>query len=88
MSKQGIVVGATKAGKEVAYRVPENESLYKVYLVGGGVVPASLLGGWTDARQVENAIKVFLARHDKTKPAPTGLKAAKKRPNKLTPKDK
>ncbi len=83
-----VVVGKTKAGKEVAYRVPQGESLYEIFFVGGGQLPAELTGSWTDARQIENTIKVYLSKETRPEKVIDGLKAAKKRPNKLKPKDK
>ena len=83
-----VVVGKTLKGKEIAYRVPENEALYEICFVGGGQLPSKLQGRWSDPRQIENAIKVYLSREvkpvkDEFKEA---VKAAKKRPSKLTEK--
>lgn len=59
-TREQVVVGKTKAGKEIAYRVPENKALYEIYFVGGGKLPTALTGAWTDARQIESAIKSYL----------------------------
>ena len=62
MYNEVVVVGETKGGKQVAYRVPEGKSLYQVYLVGGGQLPPSLAGEWNDTRQIENAVKIYLQK--------------------------
>ncbi len=80
------VVGKTKAGKQVAYRVPEGKSLYEIYFVGGGQVPRALQGSWTDSRQIESRVAAYLSQ-EAPKPI-TGLQAAKRRPNKLKQKEK
>lgn len=85
------IVGKTKAGKEVAYRVKEGESLRTIYFVQGGQVPASLQGGWTDTRQIEQQIAVYLSQEEplipvemkKEKEYKKAVLDAKKRPSKL-----
>jgi len=87
---EAVVVGKTLKGKEIAYRVPENEALYEIMFVGGGQLPKELQGRWSDPRQIENAIKVYLYREVKVEPVKDefkeAVKAAKKRPSKLTEK--
>lgn len=82
-----VVVGKTLKGKEVAYRVSENEALYEIAFVGGGQLPKELQGRWSDPRQIENAIKVYLSKEVKVVPVKDefkeAVKAAKKRPSKL-----
>jgi hypothetical protein len=58
MYKQ-TVVGRTKAGKDIAYGVRDNESLYTIYFVKGGQVPKELSGSWNDTRQIVNAITSY-----------------------------
>lgn len=62
------VVGKTKAGKEIGYRVPEGTNLYQITFTSGGEVPKELQGGWNDIRQMEIAIKHYLAKDAKKKP--------------------
>ena len=83
---EAVVVGKTLKGKEVSYRVPDNEALYEIAFVGGGQLPKELQGRWTDPRQIENAIKVYLSKEIKPEKDPykEAVKAAKKRPSKLT----
>ena len=84
------VVGKTLKGKEIGYRVPDNEALYEIVFVGGGQLPSELVGRWSDPRQIENAINVYLSREIKVVPEKDefkeAVKAAKKRPSKLTEK--
>jgi len=91
MYKQKIV-GKTKGGKTIAYSVKEGESLYTIHFTTGGVVPDALLGGWTDRRQIENAVNAYLMK-DTLSPTDQAKKtqrqnviAAKKRPNTLKAK--
>ena len=89
-----VVVGKTKLGKKLAYRVPEGKSLYEIFFIGGGVVPADLQGSWTDTRQLLNQVAVYMANEGKymseaeTVQRKDNLKAAKKRPSKLKSKAK
>ena len=55
------IAGKTKAGKKVAYRVPEGKSLYEIYFVGGGQVPKVLQGAWTDVRMIKSAVTAYLS---------------------------
>jgi len=57
------VVGKTKAGKEIGYRVPDGKNLYEIAFKSGGELPAKLSGGWNDIRQMEIAIKHYIASH-------------------------
>ena len=62
------IVGKTKAGKELGYRVPEGKNLYEIAFKTGGEVPKALRGAWNDIRQMETAIKHYLNNFDKVKP--------------------
>lgn len=86
------VVGKTKSGKQIAYRVKEGEALRTIYFVGGGQLPPCLEGGWTDTRQIEQRITAYLNRDDEPLVSPEvkqekeykkAVSAAKKRPSKL-----
>jgi hypothetical protein len=89
-----IVVGKTKSGNELAYRVKDGDALYSIYYKGGGPVPAELSGAWNDTRQIEQAITTYINK-DKLCPADQEKKdyrqrtlAAKKRPSKLKLREK
>jgi len=71
------IAGKTKAGKKVAFRVPEGKALYEIYFVGGGQVPHALKGSWTDARQIKNAVAAYLFSEHKVeaKPKPRAKKS-------------
>lgn len=90
---QEIIVGKNKAGKKLAYIVKPNESLRTIYFVGGGQLPKELEGGWTDVRQIEAAIAVYLnkdtlcAPDQEKKDFKTSVSASKKRPSKLKLKE-
>lgn len=67
MSREQKIAGKTKAGKTIAYRVPDGKSTYEVFFTNGGQVPSELSGAWTDPRQIQNAVNAYLFK-DKTKP--------------------
>ena len=73
MSRENKVAGKTKAGKTIAYRVPEGKSTYEVFFTNGGQVPSELSGAWTDPRQIQNAVNAYLFK-DKTKPVRKSVK--------------
>lgn len=88
MSKETIV-GKTKKGKEIGFRVKKGDALYTIYFAGGGALPEELTGMWTDARQCEIAISNYLNK-DTLLPADQEKKdykkrvsASKRRPSKL-----
>jgi hypothetical protein len=76
--------------KQLKYRVVEGEPLYSVYYEGGGQVPDSLTGMWTDERTLQNAIATYENKDKLCKPDQEkkdyrkNVLAAKKRPSKLT----
>jgi hypothetical protein len=84
-----VIVGKTKAGTKIGYRVKEGDALYTIYFEGGGQLPASLEGMWTDARQTVNAIITYLNKEKLCKPdaekkrLKDNLRDSKKRPSKL-----
>lgn len=88
MSRETIV-GKTKKGKEIGFRVKEGDALYTIYFKTGGAIPDSLTGMWTDARQCEIAITNYLnkdklcAPDQAKKDAKKNLAASKKRANTL-----
>ena len=59
------IVGKTKAGKEIGYRVPEGKNLYEIAFKAGGEVPKILQGAWNDIRQMEIVINRYI---DNSKP--------------------
>ena len=71
------------------YKINENEVLYRIYSIGGGLIPECLKGTWTDIRQMEIAVKAYLGRNELSKPEKEAKQKrknvieAKKRPNKL-----
>lgn len=60
------VVGKTKAGKEIGYRVPEGKNLYEIAFKDGGQVPSKLKGAWNDIRQIEIAINHYITNNKPT----------------------
>jgi len=88
-----IVVGKTKNKKEIAYRVKEGAALYTICFIGGGVVPSSLNGSYTDVGQVKQAIHTYLNRgqflpEDKAeKDYKKSVNASKRRDNTLKVKE-
>jgi len=62
--KEVRVVGKTKAGKEIGYRVPDGKNLYEIAFKSGGEVPRKLHGGWNDIRQMEIAINRYIDSTD------------------------
>ena len=85
------IVGTTVSGKKVAYKVLEGEALRTIYFVGGGKLPPCLEGKWSDVRQIEKVIEVYLSREEplispelkKEKDHKKAVSAAKNRPSKL-----
>ena len=57
------IVGKTKAGKEIGYRVPTGKNLYEIAFKSGGEVPSKLQGGWNDIRQMTIAINHYIEHH-------------------------
>ena len=88
------IVGKTKAGKELAYSVKPNHSLYTIHFTTGGQLPSSLQGDWNDPRQIVNAITSYLHKDklcdadQEKKDYKKSISASKKRPNKLKHKEK
>ena len=86
------IVGKTKDGKELAYRVMDGDALYSIYFKKGGQVPKALSGHWNDTRQIENAITCYLNRDllcpedQAKKQLKTNLSDSKKRPSRLKAK--
>jgi len=64
-----VVVGKTKAGKEIAYRVPEGKPLYEIFFTSGGQIPPALSGAWNDIRQIKAVVSNYLSREKDIKPA-------------------
>lgn len=63
---EGIkVVGKTKGGKELGYRVPEGEHLYEACFTSGGEVPKELQGRWNDIKQLTHKIEGYLNKSEK-----------------------
>lgn len=60
MMNEVKIVGKTKAGKEIGYRVPEGKNLYEIAFKTGGEIPAKLKGAWNDIRQMEIAINRYI----------------------------
>lgn len=54
------VVGKTKGGKEIGYRMPEGKNLYEITFKTGGEIPEELKGGWNDIRQLTNKINNYI----------------------------
>ena len=54
------VVGKTKAGKEIGYRMPEGKNLYEIAFKTGGEIPAKLKGSWNDIRAMKVAISNYV----------------------------
>jgi hypothetical protein len=52
----------TKGGKEVRMKKDEWGSFWRVEFVGGGQLPAELTGSYTDEKQADLAIQVYLAK--------------------------
>ena len=83
------IVGKTKTGKALAYRVKDGDPLYSIYFVGGGQLPSCLAGMWNDTRQIEAAITSYINKDklcepdQKEKDLKDNLKESKKRPSKL-----
>lgn len=83
------IVGKTKTGKELAYRVLDGDALYSIYFKGGGQLPSCLSGKWNDTRQIENAIVCYINKDklcdadQEKKDYKKSISASKKRPNKL-----
>ena len=83
------VVGKTKDGKELAYRVMDGDALYSIYYKKGGQLPECLSGAWNDPRQIENAIISYVNRYKLSEPDQAkkdykkNISDSKKRPNKL-----
>lgn len=63
-----VVVGKTKAGKEIAYRVPEGKPLYEIFFTSGGQIPQVLSGAWNDIRQIKSVVANYLAGEKDVKP--------------------
>jgi len=91
------IVGKTRSGKEVAFRVKEGESLRTIYFVGGGQLPPSLQGKWTDERQIRAQVTAYLNKDNEPLVAPEvkqakeykkAVSAAKKRTSKLKQPEK
>lgn len=86
------IVGKTKAGTKVGYRVKDGDAMYTIYFVGGGQLPANLEGMWTDERQATIAIGKYLnkdklcAPDQKIKTEKKNLRESKKRPSRLKQK--
>lgn len=61
MESQKIsIVGKTKSGKEIGYRILEGETLYSVCFTSGGKIPDELGGHWNDLTQLRSAINNYL----------------------------
>ena len=56
------IVGKTKQGKEIAYRVKEGDALYSIYYKHGGQMPSVLTGMWSDPRQIVNVLLIKLLK--------------------------
>jgi hypothetical protein len=87
------IVGKTKAGKEIAYSVKPNHSLYTIHFTTGGQIPEVLSGYWNDKRQIVQAITSYLNKDKLCKPDQEkkdykkSISESKKRPNKLKHKE-
>ena len=82
-----VVIGDTGFG----YKVNENEAYYRIVCKGGGRTPDCLEGLWTDVGIIEKAVMAYvnrktkiLSEEEKQKEA---VKAAKRRPSKLSKKE-
>tara|TARA_R110002096_G_scaffold163951_4_gene331559 strand:+ start:1053 stop:1343 length:291 start_codon:yes stop_codon:yes gene_type:complete len=86
------IVGKTKQGKEIAYRVKEGDALYSIYYKHGGQMPSVLTGMWSDPRQIVNAITTYLNREllcpadQAIKDKKKNLSDSKRRPSRLKAK--
>ena len=88
------IVGKTKAGKELAYSVKPNKSLYTIHFTTGGQLPSSLEGYWNDTRQIVSAITTYLNKEKLCEPDQAkkdykkSISDSKKRPSRLKQKEK
>ena len=88
------IVGKTKAGKELAYSVKPNKSLYTIHFTTGGQLPSELEGYWNDTRQIVNAITCYLNKDtlcpadQEKKDYKKSIADSKKRPSRLKQKEK
>lgn len=67
MSSDIKIIGKTKGGKEIGYRVPDNSNLYEVCFSSGGEVPKELKGGWNDLRQLQLKVEGYITKSYKVK---------------------
>jgi hypothetical protein len=87
------VVGTTKGGKTIAYRVHDGDALYSIYFPEGGETPDCLKGAWNDPRLIEIAITSYLNRNTLCEPMQAkkdfrkNIADAKKRPSRLKLKE-